>query len=103
MTISKAQANARYQEARDALSAVVQSPKATRSEKDLARRKRDVLDAEFIGRALDDLEGRTEQFEAFVQEMDAVTERLENNSLVRAVKKAREVTEKAKDLLVNGA
>jgi len=103
MPISKAQASARYQEARDALSAIVQSPKATQAEKKLARRKRDMLDSEFIGRALSDIEERTAQFESFVAEMDAVTDRLEGNSLVKAVRKAREVTDKAKKLLDDDA
>ena len=99
MSISNAEAQRQYQAARDALSAIVASRKATRAEKNLARRKRDLLDATFIGQQIDEIEARTAQFEEFVEEMEAVTARLENNSLVTAIRRVREVTDNASELL----
>ena len=99
MSISNAAAQRTYQDARDALSSIVASRRSTQTEKNLARRRRDLLDAEFIGQQLDEIEARTAQFEKFVEEMEAVTARLERNSLVSAIRRVREVTENAKELL----
>ena len=99
MPISNAAAQRTYQEARDALSAIVGSRKASQQEKASARRERDALDADFIGKNLADLAARTALFQRFADKMEAVTTRLETNSLVSAVGRMRSITKKADDLL----
>lgn len=102
MTITNQQAQKAYLEARNALSAIVSSRKATASEKSEARIKRDLLDSDFVGQNLADIEERTGLFERFVVEMKQITERLETNSLVKTIGTLRTLTDEAKALMEGG-
>lgn len=101
MAISNQQAQEQYLAARTALETISRSRHATPAQKQKARRERDRLDLEFVGRNVAEVEARTAQFQTFITRMESLLADLESDALLRGMKGLNEVLAAAKPLADN--
>jgi hypothetical protein len=88
-----------YLNARKALNNVARSIRATKAQREEARKARTRLTLDFIGGNIQEVEARTRQFREFINEMENAIERIGKYSPIHALETLKNVVEGAHRLI----
>ena len=90
-----------YLNARRALTNIARSLKATKTQREKARKARTKLTLNFIGQNITDVEERTKQFRDFIDVIESAIRSIGTNSPIHALKTLKSIAENAHTLIGN--
>lgn len=101
MSLTNEQAFEEYEKAKDALNEIARSDAVSSEKREEARMKRDKLIDDYIQKAIDDVNERTEKYRDFITEMEAFIGEIERESRgpVEALGTLQEVVDGAAKIL----